>query len=216
VEIRTVNGQLKPGSAFKLIATGYFLGGGSACEPLPIVLALPDRRRKQPAAAFPRGGLMKLRSWSTAMALALGMFTVSNVAHAQTSSGLNFCNKTAVLVGVAVGYHSPGVNDPPDHSILTGPFVSRGWWAVEPGKCQTIENPFNARYMFWSDYQVLGGWGYAETYFCRSAGPKAFTFEDENESLNACQAAGKGVWVPSHKVDTAVDATVNFTGADTQ
>lgn len=34
MEIRTTGGQLKPGAAFKLIATGYLLGAGAIFVPL--------------------------------------------------------------------------------------------------------------------------------------------------------------------------------------
>lgn len=43
---------------------------------------------------------------------------------------------------------------------------------------------------------------------------KAFTFEDENASQNACETSPDHVWVMAKKVDTAVDPNVNFTGDD--
>ena len=167
---------------------------------------------------------MRLRRYLTAACLTLGMSTISSAVHAQNSSALNFCNRSANWVGVVVGYHSTGVNDPPDHSVLTGPFVTDGWTKVDPGQCQTIRNPFNARYMFWWGYGI----GYNDSSptvetteprpgaaFCVASGNKGFTFEDENVSLNACHAA-KGLWVATHEVDTAVNATVDFGGSDTR
>jgi len=167
---------------------------------------------------------MNLGKYLTAACLALGLLTISSVVHAQNSSDLTFCNRSANWVGVVVGYHSTGVHDPSDHSILTGPFVTDGWTKVDPGQCQTIRNPFNARYMFWWGYGV----GYNDSNptvetdqpgpgeaFCVASGNKGFTFEDENASLDACHAA-KGLWVATHKVDTSVEATVNFTGPDTR
>src|SRR6185437_12042647 len=81
-------------------------------------------------------GLMRLRRYLTAACLTFGMSTTSSLVHAQNSSALNFCNRSANWVGVVVGYHSTGVNDPPDHSVLTGPFVTDGWTKVDPGQCQ--------------------------------------------------------------------------------
>src|SRR5690348_6984232 len=60
---------------------------------------------------------------------------------------LTLCNRMSDHIRVAVGYFSSGVSD--TKNVLSGPFVSRGWWTVEPGQCQTFDNPFNARYMFW-------------------------------------------------------------------
>jgi len=159
---------------------------------------------------------------------------ISSPAFAYESAPLTFCNKTNVEVGLAVGYHSPGVNDPADHSLLTGPFVSRGWYNVMPGECKTAQNPFDARYMFWfawskefnNDYDILvlqrigdGEHFCIATYFGESGG-QSFTYENENVSKDACDVAGgsrpdisSGTdWIKANSVDTWVDATVNFTG----
>ena len=40
MELRTVNGRLKPGGAFKLIATGYLLGAGAIFIPLFVLIDL--------------------------------------------------------------------------------------------------------------------------------------------------------------------------------
>src|SRR5689334_16816836 len=100
---------------------------------------------------MPGGWPMDLRARFTWAASVIAMLTAltSSPALAYSSAPLTFCNKTDNKVFLAVGYHSPGVNDPADHSLLTGPFVSRGFFAVESGNCITEPNPFDARYMFW-------------------------------------------------------------------
>lgn len=40
MELRTKDGQLKPGGAFKLVATGYFLGAGVIFLPLFALVAV--------------------------------------------------------------------------------------------------------------------------------------------------------------------------------
>lgn len=148
-----------------------------------------------------------------------------------SSAPLTFCNRTSDSASVAAGYYSQGISDPSDHSILTGPLISRGWWKVEPGQCVSISNPFDARYVFW--YAVSKGYNDGEmtvysleladlpgrlrfcvpNYFTAGAGQGAFQFEDQNVSYAACHADGK-IWVLVHKTDTAVDPTVNFMGND--
>jgi hypothetical protein len=172
------------------------------------------------------------------VALAGAIFTLANLtaASAGQSAPLTFCNKTPDKVGVAIGYFTPGLTDPADHSILTGPFVSRGWSFFEPGQCGMFPNPFGARYMFWFGFSK----GYHDSeiaamfmrnpdlplhfcvtsYFVGDTQVPAFTYEDENASVAACDLAG-GV-TPSERghtlvvtpqtVDTWVNATVNFTG----
>jgi uncharacterized membrane protein len=160
-------------------------------------------------------------------------------ASAYTSAPMNFCNKTSRTVALAYAYHSPGARDPADHSILTGPFVSQGWRRVDPQKCTIVSNPFDARYIFWFPYSAPESQLEAdENYYALKSmhddpssesicisdmygrSGDAFTFEDENESVAACDLAagsgavgmGKTLWVTTHKVDTWVDPTVNFTG----
>jgi uncharacterized membrane protein len=178
---------------------------------------------------------------STAIALMGAILTllVPASASAYSSAPLTFCNKSSADVALAVGYHSPGVSDPADHSLLTGPFVSRGWWAVGSGACVTADNPFNARYMFWF---VIGpevkNLEYPDVvamrnpalpdHFCITSffdrggrGVTGFTFEDENTSADACDQAGGNpdangerstLWINPRNIDTWVNATVNFTG----
>ena len=156
-------------------------------------------------------------------------------ASAYSSQPLSFCNKTSVQVGITVGYHSPGINDPADHSVLTGPFVSKGWFHVNPRECATFANPFGARYMFWFGFStdgkglntnrsaVIGGDGSRPKYcvtnhFNSHANHMTpnFTYEIENESAAECVRAGgstkDSLWVTPRLVDTWVDATVDFNG----
>jgi uncharacterized membrane protein len=163
----------------------------------------------------------------------------STAASAYSSAPMNFCNKTSRTLILAYAYHSPGVSDPADHSILTGPFVSQGWRTVDAQKCTTVSNPFDARYIFWFSYSAAQSQSEADSKYSARKGMHdapslesicvtdffgrsgdAFTFEDENESVAACDHAGgsgavglgKTLWVATHKVDTWVDPTVNFTG----
>jgi hypothetical protein len=202
-------------------------------------------------------------------ALFVAAFAVTFLAFQPTSAAgagpsITLCNKgsqtkRAFDLLYAVGYYSPGVNDPPDHSVLSGPFVSRGWFLAKENTCVTIDNPFGARYIFYWAYE--GNFSYANTqyspdpkdpsvftvanpwtttgndHFCITepfvGTPKAFTYEDENGSAEACrhknlaledqQCAQKRIaestatcyqnmWVPVRKVDTSVDRTINYAG----
>lgn len=158
-------------------------------------------------------------------------------ASAASGTGLTICNQTAAVFSVAVGYYSRGLRDTAD--TLTGPFVSRGWWTIKPRQCIVADNPFNARYMFWWGYSPRGDlWTspgivlpamaeYHARWFCvpntHGAGvPPSFTMEDENTATDSdghrCYNAapadsdGPNEWVLPRKVDTEVDATVQFTG----
>jgi uncharacterized membrane protein len=137
-------------------------------------------------------------------------------ASAYSSQPLTFCNKSVLAASVAYGYYSPGVSDPADHSVLTGPFVSLGWWAVEPGACQTLTDPFDGRYIFWFAFdrrftadQAASASPALPDHFCM--GEHKFTFEDENASAEACTRSD-GKWINVRKVDTWVNATVDFSG----
>ena len=154
-------------------------------------------------------------------------------ASAQMSAPLTICNKTDAPVIVAAGYPTLGVDDGPNHNLLTGPFVTKGWGTIAPGACHVIENPFKARYMYWlgfstkltsDDAEIQVGTlvkppaGGANLYcipkFENGTGP--FTFEDENvrpsDQGDPCEASGKNMWAQFQPVDTWVSATVNFTG----
>jgi uncharacterized membrane protein len=152
---------------------------------------------------------------------------------AYQSAPLNFCNNTSGLAAVAVGYKSPGVNDPADHSLLTGPYVSRGWFQIAAGTCQSLDNPFGARYMFWyawskgyndkefdvvSDNKFDGLNAFCiSDYFAAdiSGSVPDFTFEEENVSIRECGAglhhSPETLWITPHMVDTWVNPSVTFT-----
>lgn len=176
-----------------------------------------------------------------ALVLGVAVILAAAPASAQASKGMTICNQSSYPLATAIGYHSPGVNDPADHSLLTGPFVTRGWLRIEPGACHTFENPFNARYMYWY------GWTYPDhntltkpvtgeatsasvamtnpLAWCVKAyldDPSAFTYEVENTKsndasniTNNCNFKGDkmtGWWVFFDLVDTWVDSKASFTG----
>ena len=124
---------------------------------------------------------------------------------------------------VAVGYFTSGVND--SGNVLSGPFASRGFWIIQPGQCQTFDNPFNARYMFWFAFAhginddmsaITGARTDERLHFCVpnyfGAQVASFTYEDENVSAAACDQAGNALWVVPRKVDTLIESSVNVTG----
>ena len=179
---------------------------------------------------------MKFGVGCALVAFAISILFNPTAASAGQSAPLTFCDKTSEKVGVAIGFFTPGLTDPADHSVLTGPFVSRGWSFVEPGQCGTFENPFGARYMFWFGFSK--GFHDSEIaamfmrnpnlplhfcvsrYFVGDRQVSAFTYEAENISVAACDSAGgvtpsepgHTLWVTPETVDTWVNATVNFTG----
>lgn len=150
---------------------------------------------------------------------------VSHAVPARAIGGpMTFCNRTANEMGVAVAYHTPGVNDSADHAVLTGPFVSQGYVHLQPGSCRTFDNPSSARYMFWFAYSsalntspgLIGmmsstGVVHPQYSFCvrrffvsnaQELVP-AFTYEDENVSSAACyQAGGRTDGPPASDGDT--------------
>jgi uncharacterized membrane protein len=152
------------------------------------------------------------------------MFAGANTASANpAASSLTLCNQMSDHVRIAVGYFTSGVND--SGNVLSGPFASRGWWRVEPGQCQTLDNPFNARYMFWfafanglNDDQaaIASARTDQKLHFCITnyftAQVPGFTYEDENTSMAACDQAGSTFWVVPRKVDTFIESSVNITG----
>jgi uncharacterized membrane protein len=175
-----------------------------------------------------KGKAMRPVSWLLLVMAATGMLIISAPAFAEPATApLNFCNRTSNPVAVAVGYYSSGVND--TQNELTGPFVSRGWWTVNGGQCQSLANPFDARYMFWfalppenpssvppdtnADGSQIDAANPARHMCIRSM---AFTFEDDNVSYGVCKKNNptNSRWVLAHKVDTEVDPDVNFTGYD--
>jgi uncharacterized membrane protein len=139
---------------------------------------------------------------------------------------MQFCNRSSAPVNVAVGYHSSGPNDTPNSTILTGPFVSIGWWSIAAGACHNFDNPFSARYMFWYGFTPLNvfpklAWTTnGIDYFCvanfMGTTAHAFTYEDENASQSACISRatpdGVNIWETVRKVDLNVNPLVNFDG----
>lgn len=133
---------------------------------------------------------------------------------------LHLCNHSEYRINIAVGYHSSGPGDTGE--ILTGPFVSRGWWILEPGECVSLTNPFSARYMYWTGYrQGAFLWNDADSHFCvpsTISKPPRFTFERQNESEDACVSSdplspnGPNQWLPTREVDVSVDPDVDFDG----
>jgi len=178
------------------------------------------------------------RAAITLVAAVLALLSPTS-ALAYTSAPLTICNQVVFKLAVAYGYHSPGTNDPADHSLLTGPFVSQGWRTVEPGACATFDNPFGARYMFWFVAKMFGsGDPYDDAgvaairnagvpdHFCvnnwmHSTGDtgapvystpvNAFVYEDENVSADTCD---KNVNLFAHNlwvIAHPVDTWVNAT-----
>jgi uncharacterized membrane protein len=171
-----------------------------------------------------------MKSFATALLVCAMAATVVPASTGRASAAgtpLQICNQTSEHINVAVGYHSTGVNDAPNSNVLTGPFVSTGWWRVEGGKCMTFANPFGARYMFWYGFSPTGGLNATTPWatngldnFCIANihGPQAhgFTLEDENASQTVCAgsrtADGPNEWVSVRKVDIVVNARVDFNG----
>jgi hypothetical protein len=152
---------------------------------------------------------------------------------------MTICNRSPLAITITIGYHSSGVNDTAGSNVLTGPFVSRGFAVIAPGKCSSYENPFSARYMFWWPHNEAGLNGMrtiwsdpkinyvtwttnGNDHYCipnvNGTYPiDEFTFEDENASEAACEKGhasqnGPNLWVSVRAVDLLVSSTVNFTG----
>ena len=145
---------------------------------------------------------------------------------APSASPLTICNQYPEHLRVAYGYYSSGVHDTDNE--LTGPFVSRGWWYIEPGQCQTFDNPFSARYMYWFAFAhgindsldaIQQERGSPDLHFCATnyfgSGTLAFNFEDENVDAAACDRVTSpqpALWVVPHKIDTLIQSQVTVTG----
>jgi uncharacterized membrane protein len=172
-----------------------------------------------------------------AIVIGAAVFMSAAPVFAQSSTGMTICNQSSVALKTAIGYHSPGVDDPADHSRLTGPFVTRGWWQIEPGACHTFQNPFNARYMYWfgfsSEYHnIYKGWNSTQinaanamknplawclNNFVLTDTVLGFTYELENTksndpALDRCTVKMSNYWEEFNLVDTWIDPKVNFTG----
>lgn len=151
-------------------------------------------------------------------AFVVAAFGCSTTGAKASGTPLHLCNHSEYRINVAVGYHSSGPDD--TGNMLTGPFVSRGWWVLEPGQCVSLDNPFSARYMYWTGYrQGAFLWDTADSYFCIPAGdpPPRFTFERENESQDACVNAPPAgsrpnIWLSTREVDVSVDPDADYNG----
>jgi uncharacterized membrane protein len=160
--------------------------------------------------------------------VAAGALAMSDkAAAAPTAYRLTVCNKSSVKIYVAAGYRTPGNDDVKDedgvYESLSGPFVSEGWWNLDPGQCsQAMENPFYARFMYWFAHPEGAGMGdgfstAANYHFCvpyrgENGQIPAFTYEDENASSTACQSPGNNMWVSVRRVDLPVNAEADYTG----
>ena len=75
---------------------------------------------------------MRLLFWTMFAVLSAATLVTSVPATAEPPTApLNFCNRTSEEVDVAVGYYSSGIHDEQSSNVLTGPFVTRGWWGVK-------------------------------------------------------------------------------------
>jgi uncharacterized membrane protein len=169
-------------------------------------------------------------SYFAVIALAGAALALANPGRASAGTPLHLCNQSPARIIVTYGFYSSGVNDTTGSQVLTGPFVSKGFRTIEPGACSNLENPFNARYMFWWAANYVGTlnsngpneWAASGNYhFCTpnvyGAGQAPeFTFEDENASADECTQsrtkAGANIWVRARRVDVMVEPTVNFDG----
>jgi uncharacterized membrane protein len=154
--------------------------------------------------------------------LVVAAFGGSGARASATAPPLHICNRSQYEVTVAAGYPSSG---PDDHdNLLTGPFVSLGWWVLEPGECVSVPNPFSARYMYWTGYKTEHGlfWNDGDAHFCvpnTAVAPPRFTFERQNESEDACvnsaayASGGPNQWVPARQVDVSVDPDADYDGS---
>lgn len=160
---------------------------------------------------------------STAIALVVALvaaaLAVPSAPARAAGTPLRVCNHSSIRINVAGGYHSPGTDN--SETVLTGPFVSKGWYVLEPGECVSIPNPFSARYMYWSGYTAQGVlWNDGDVHFCvpnLSEKPPRFTFEEENQSQAACEgsaydSAGPNQWIVARRVDVADDPSDEYTG----
>ena len=155
-----------------------------------------------------------------AAVLVVAAFGLSGARATASGTSLHLCNKSEYQINIAIGYASSGPDDTGD--VLTGPFVSRGWWILGPSECITLSNPFSARYMYWTGYRDGAFlWDSGDSHFCvpsTISRPPRFTFERQNESEDACvnstplSSNGPNQWLPTREVDVSVDPDVDFDG----
>lgn len=115
---------------------------------------------------------MTLVRGSSALAGCL-LFTFGPLLSA-AEADLRLCNRTASLVGVAIGYK--GEQD----------WTTEGWWNIRPNSCETLlAGPLSSRYyyVYAVDYDQGGEWT-GIGYMCTR--DKKFTIE----GVNDCVARG--------------------------
>lgn len=104
-------------------------------------------------------------------ALAGALFLVLGPLAAAAQADFRLCNRTASLVGVAVGYK--GSKD----------WTTEGWWNVRPNSCETLlAGPLASRYyyVYAIDYDQGGEWTGAGFMCTRD---KKFTIEGVSDCL---------------------------------
>ena len=97
--------------------------------------------------------------------LALGMLCVVLFGTHEARAEFRMCNKTGVMIGVAVGYQ------------IDKEWTTEGWWNLPANKCEVIvEGPLSSRYyyVYALDYQNGGEWG-GEAFMCTRE--RAFTIK---------------------------------------
>jgi len=166
-----------------------------------------------------------MRSSALALSALILLSALTLVGSPRANAGgtmMHVCNHSDGKIAVAAGYLSSG---PDDHdNILTGPFVSTGWWTLGPGECANVSNPFSARYMYYSGFVIGGGpfWSQGDWHLCAPnvyGHSDAFTFESQNESEDACTTStafgtgGANMWLPARQVDVEVNANVDYDGS---
>jgi uncharacterized membrane protein len=159
------------------------------------------------------------------LACVLSALSPASPVRASAAPPMVICNQMTERIEIVHGYHTTGVNDTPGSNVLTGPFVSKGFQIIEPGKCATFDNPFNARYMFFwaashttidnhTPFTSNSSDGFCMPQIYRGPVVHSFTFEDENASPAACAASQfegyANVWVAARPVDVLVSPTVNL------
>ena len=116
------------------------------------------------------------------------------VVPAAAEAGLKFCNKTENKIWVAVAYHSKDKSD----------WVSRGWWTVEAGQCQTaIAESLQGRYYYYYAEDDTGSWS-GDFVFCTT--DKKFEIEGaENCKTRGYDAEGFREVDVGEKIDKTID-----------
>ena len=127
--------------------------------------------QREPAAGravrFPVPGL----SSQSALVGTLFIFAIFTFNGSPAKADLRLCNKTAAVVGIAIGYKGKG------------DWVSEGWWNIAAETCQiVVEGPLPARYyyLYGMDYEMGGEWS-GTAHMCTT--DKEFTIEGIGDCL---------------------------------